>query len=327
MAQEIITVKSGKINDYLHHFDLKQLGTKRMLSGYIAEFDDCAICMDIGSSFEVKHLLRYAKRNKIPLSSFKYLITSHHHFDHNGGMWKLYEEIKRHNPEVKILTNQQTKDFLNNYEAHLKRARRGFGNMVGIMKAIEDQAFKIINGSEHPTNLDIIDKFNINGSEVELAILKTPGHTYDHQCTIFLKNGEIDFIFLGEAAGTMYHSSKLLTLPVSAPIHYNFNEDMETIGKLIKLRPQKVGFSHFGIINGKENVREILSDHESFMKEFRARIIEYHKELDETRYICEKITPFLLPRTDMFGEAHLVIQNMVLQAVYGVMMDLGYRND
>ena len=111
MTEEIIIKKPQKINNYIHFFDLG----RNSLSGYIAEFDDCSLGMDVGSSLQVKDVLRYAKNNNIYLSSFKYFIPSHHHFDHNGGLWKIIDTIKEHNSEVKILTNSQTKDFLNNW--------------------------------------------------------------------------------------------------------------------------------------------------------------------------------------------------------------------
>jgi glyoxylase-like metal-dependent hydrolase (beta-lactamase superfamily II) len=273
MVQEIITTEPGKINEYLHHFDLKQFAARRLLSGYVTEFDEGSIVMDTGTSHDVKHELRYLKKNNISLSSVKYLITSHHHFDHNGGMWKLYEEVKKHNSEVKILTSKMTMDFLNNSEAHLKRARRGFPpNMVGEMRAINENGFKLIETSD-PNSIGIIETFHANNSEINLAILKTPGHTPDHQSAVFIKDGVMDFIFFGEAVGTLYHSAELITLPVSAPIHYNFKDDMKTTENLKKLNIQRAGFSHFGIVNGEENVKKVLIDHESFMKEFRAKII------------------------------------------------------
>jgi len=326
MVQKVIITESGKINEYLHHADLKQFAARGLLSGYVAEFDEGSIVMDTGSSHDVKHTLRYLKNNKISLSSVKYLITSHHHFDHNGGMWKLYEEVKKHNSEVKILTSKMTMNFLNNSEDHLKRAKRGFPPyMVGEMRKIDERGFKIIKTSD-PNLIEIIETFHANDTEIKLAILKTPGHTPDHQSAVFIKNGTIDFIFFGETVGTLYNSSKLITLPVSAPIHYSFEEDMKTTNNLKNLDIRRAGFSHFGIVNGKENVKKVLLDHELFMKEFRAKIIEYHDQKDETRYICEKITPFLLSRSDMFKDQHLVLDNMILQSVYGVMMDLGYRD-
>ena len=322
MTEEIIIAKPKKINDYLHFFNLGG----GMLSGFITEFDDCYLCMDVGSSFQVKNVLRYAKRNNISLSSFKYFIPSHHHYDHGGGLWKIIDIIKEHNSEVKILTNNQTKDFLNNYDGHFTRAKNAFGPMVGEMRAIEDKNFKIINVSEDPEDLKIIETFNVNGSEIELAILKTPGHVPDHECPVFIKDGEVDFIFLGEAAGFLQHNTELLTLPVSAPPLYSFKDDMETIRKLKKLKANMCGFAHYGVVVGEDNVKEILTDHEIFMKEFRARIIEYHEEKDDTRYISEKIAPSLVPRSNIFSKNSEFAQYTALQGVYGVMIDLGYRD-
>lgn len=330
MDERVITLNSGKINEYLHHIDLKGFGTTRMLSAILGVFDDCSILIDCGSSLDIKKALRYFKRHQIPLSSFKYLITSHHHADHNGGMWKLYEELKKHNPQIKILTNGTTKALLNDYEHHLDRGKRTYGNLIGDMKPIEDRAYKIIdpisNFNSEITMLDPIETFTINESEIKLCILKTPGHTPDHQCPIFIKNGKIDFIFLGEAAGTLYHDSKLLTMPTSMPIYYNHEDYMKTLNKLTSIYPFKAGFGHFGIINGKENVREILIEHQSFMKKFKSLIISYYDEKPETKYILEKIMPLLTPRTDLSIEKNPVFKSVTLGIVYGMMLSLGLRN-
>ena len=330
MVKDVITLKSGKINDYLHHIDLKAYGKARMLSAFLGEFDDCSILFDCGSSLEIKKLLRYFKKNQILLSAFKYLITSHHHFDHNGGMWKLYEEIKQHNPNVKILTNKLTKTLLNDYENHLNRGRSTYGNLVGEMKHIEEQACKIIEPSTHfssnPNRLDVIETFTVNGSEVKLAILRTPGHTPDHQTPVLIKDNLIDFIFLGEANGTIYHDSKLLTMPTSMPIYYNHEEYMRTLVNLKQLNPLMAGFGHFGVINGKKNVREILLEHESFMELFKSLIIKYHDEKPETKYIVKKIFPILFPRTDLSVDRNPVFKSVTLAIVYGMMISLGLRS-
>ena len=216
MKREAILIESGKINDYLHHVDLREFGAKRILSSFICEFDDDVIFLDCGTSLNIKTLLRYVKKSDtIDLSKVKYLIPSHHHFDHAGGMWLLYEKVKEFNPDVKILTNETTKELLNNYSIHLARAKRTFGNAIGKMKKIEESAFEIINPTENFSNIlnsfKIFDIFQKDGSEIKMAILKTPGHTPDHQCPLFIKDGKIDFIFLGEAAGTLFHSTQLLS--------------------------------------------------------------------------------------------------------------------
>ncbi len=330
MEKEVITLKSGKVNEYLHHIDAKAYSTTRMLSVFLGEFDDASILLDCGSSLDVKKLLRYFKKNKISLASFKYLITSHHHFDHNGGMWKLYKELKKYNPNIKILTNKLTKTLLNDYEHHLNRGRSTYGNLVGDMKPIEEYAFKIIepsvNFNHNPDKLDVIEKFKVNGTEIKLAILKTPGHTPDHQTPLFIKQNSIDFIFLGEAAGTIYHNTKLLTMPTSMPIYYNHEDYMKTLQNLRQLRPLMAGYGHFGIVNGKNNVQNILSEHETFMEKFKTLVIKYYSESPRTKYVLDKVLPELLPRTDFSIDDNPLFINIVLAIVYGMMISLGLRS-
>ena len=331
MEQELITTRTTKIYDFLHHVDLRAYGTSKMLSVYIGEFDDCNILFDCGSSLDTKKLLRYCKNNKLSLKSFKYLITSHHHFDHNGGLHQVYKEIKKYNPKVKILTNQKTKELLNDFESHLNRARRTYGNLVGKMECIEENAFQIIKPSERfsadMNELEILDEFQKNGKKIGLVIFNTPGHTPDHQSPALIEDNTMKFIFWGEAVGTIYHSSKLLTMPTSMPIYYDHDKYMKTLENLKKLKPVKAGFSHFGVVNGESNVREILLEHESFMKEFRERIVKYYSERPETRYVVNKITPFLIKRTDLPVEDNPVFNGIILGIVYGMMIDLGYRKE
>jgi glyoxylase-like metal-dependent hydrolase (beta-lactamase superfamily II) len=274
--------------------------------------------------------MRYFKRKDISLSSFKYLITSHHHFDHNGGMWKLYKELKDYNPDIKILTNKLTKILLNDYEHHLNRGRSTYGNLVGEMRPIDNSAFKIIrpssNFNPNPEKLDVIDKFNINGTEIKLAILQSPGHTPDHQTPLFIKDNSIDFIFLGEAAGTIYHETKLLTMPTSMPIYYNHEDYMRTLNNLRQLNPSSAGYGHFGLVNGKNNVQEILAEHEVFMQNFKSLIVKYYNENPKTNYVLKKILPELLPRTDFSINSSPLFTNIALGIVYGMMISLGFRS-
>jgi len=329
MIKDLITLKSGKVNDYLHHIDVKAYGTSRMLSVFLAEFDDGSVLFDCGSSLDIKKILRYFKKNSVPLSTFKYLVTSHHHFDHIGGIWKLYEELKNHNPDVKILTNSITKELLNDFELHLKRGVRTYGDLTGIMKPIEESAFQIIEPTikfdSNTDNLDVVSTFHINGSEVNLIIFKTPGHTPDHQCPAFVKDGKLDFIHFGEAVGTIYHSSKLITLPTSMPIYYNHEKYMETLDNIKNLNPLKAGFGHFGLVNGKKNVRELVLDNESFMKKFRKNIIKFYQEKPETKYVLKNMGPLLTPRTDLSIDDSPVFNGIFLAIVYGEMITLGYR--
>jgi glyoxylase-like metal-dependent hydrolase (beta-lactamase superfamily II) len=329
MVKDLITLKSVKINDYLHHIDVMAYGRPRMLSVFLGEFDDGCILIDCGSSIDIKNGLKYFEKNDIELSSFKYLITTHHHFDHNGGMFKLYEEIKKHNPTVKILTNKLTKELLNDFKLHLQRGMRTYGNLAGEMKPISEDAFQVIepnqNFNSKTENHEIIENFHIGNSKVMLTIIKTPGHTPDHQCPVLIRDEKIDFIHYGESVGTIYNESKLLTMPTSMPIYYNHELYMKTLDKLIDFIPLNAGFGHFGYVTGKKNIRELLIEHKSFIKEFREKIIKYYSEKPETKYVLNKVLPFLLTRTDLPMEHSPVLSGISLGIVYGMMTSLGYR--
>lgn len=329
MAKELITLTSGKVNEYLHLIDINAYKTNRMLSLFLGEFDEGSVLIDCGSSLDINKSLRYFKKNNIPLSTFKYLVTTHHHFDHVGGLWKIFEEIKKYNPDVKILTNNITKELLNDFNLHLKRGKRTYGDLTGIMKPIEDSAFQIIVPNvEFHNNADNLKNnflFHSNGSEFRLVIYNTPGHTPDHQCPSFYKDGELDFIHFGEAVGTIYHASKLVTMPTSMPIFYNNEKYMDTLNNLENLKPLKAGFGHFGLVNGRDNVRKLFLEHMSYMKKFREKIIKYYQEKPETSYVLEKMTSFLYPRTDLSIDDSPVFSGIALAIVYGEMITLGYR--
>ena len=206
---------------------------------------------------------------------------------------------------------------------------RTYGDLVGAMKPISDNAFKIIEPIQdfniEAQNLETIDDFSINNSEVKLAIFKTPGHTPDHQCPVLIRDGNIDFIQYGESAGTIYNESKLLTMPTSMPIYYNHEKYMETLDKLIDVVPSYAGFGHFGLVSGKKNIKELLIEHKSFMKEFREKIAQFYSEKPETKYVLKKMSSLFLPRTDLPMEHSPVLMGISLGIVYGMMTSLGYR--
>jgi glyoxylase-like metal-dependent hydrolase (beta-lactamase superfamily II) len=211
----------------------------------------------------------------------------------------------------------------------LSRAERTFGNFIGEMRPIEEKAYKIIKPlKDFPKNINTylpIDTFYSNGEKVNMVIFHTPGHTPDHQSIVFIKNNEIDFLFLGEAAGTIYHTTELLTMPTSMPVYYNHTNYIESLHRLQNSIPNFAGFCHFGVVKGKKQIKTLLKNHEKFMREFREKIKKYYNEGPETKYVYDKIYPFLSKRTNLIGMEHPIMKNIVLGVVYGMMMDLGYR--
>lgn len=327
---------SNKFNEYLHLVDIKQFGKEYVTSAFIAEFDDCVVVIDPGSSLDIRKLLRYMKRNNILLNSVKYIISSHCHFDHNGGLWKLYDEVKEHNPNVKIISSFETMKMLNNfkYEPHFTRSRKSFGPLMGELRMIEESAFKVLRSEDYfdidDSCLRIIDTFELNYSKVELAIIKTPGHSPGHICPLFIKDGVVDFIYVGEAAGAFLHSTSLITVPSSAAPDFNYETYMDSLKKLKKLNSFSVGFCHYGAVTSFDDVQEILNDNESFTKLARELVVKYYNENPTTKYVVDKLLTQFHDRSDYSEDkrinSNVAFTKLGLTLVYGIMMDLGYRD-
>jgi glyoxylase-like metal-dependent hydrolase (beta-lactamase superfamily II) len=307
---KMIITNPGKINDFIHLVDLRHFGVKRALSCYIGEFDDGIVILDCGSSIDVKKLQR----------------------DHIGGISKFYEEVKHYNPDVKIICDPETKDLINNYHVHFNRAKKAYGWLAGKMSPIEDSAFKNIKSLDEIcgeiSDYKVIDTFKKGSDHYNFVMVKTPGHCSDHTCSLFIKNEQVDFMYIGEALGTFGHSSKLVTWPSSMPPGFKYEEYMRSVENVRTLNAKCIGFAHYGVVQGKNDVRDIINEHKVFMKDFRAKVIEYYKEKPETKYVFEKITPSLLNRVDI-GEYinNPLLAKLPLGVIYGMMMDLGYRKE
>ncbi|TFF99859.1 MAG: hypothetical protein EU542_08640 [Promethearchaeota archaeon] len=116
-------------------------------------------------------------------------------------------------------------------------------------------------------------------------------------------------------------------MPTSMPVYFEYESYQKSLENLKKLNAKLAGFCHFGVVCGQENVEYILNENKALTEEFRSKIVKFYKEKPETKYIVEKIMPYLTPRTDLIGNDHPIMKNIVLGVVYGMMMDLGYRKN
>ena len=63
------------------------------------------------------------------------------------------------------------------------------------------------------------------------------------------------------------------------------------------------------------------------MKEYRSKIIELYNQKPETRYIVEHMKDYFAKRSDMLETDHPTLTNLFVALIFGMLMDLGYRED
>ncbi|MFQ5819413.1 MAG: MBL fold metallo-hydrolase [Candidatus Heimdallarchaeota archaeon] len=317
MDQNPIITISGKVTDEIFLIDLYQYNIPRTCSAFILQTSESTVIMDTGTNNDVSSVLEFMKNNALFLKKVNYLVPSHYHFDHFGGGSKLWETIKEVNPEVKILTVEETKKRLQDHSSHVKRAKRTFSGFVGTMEPLPAEAFEIVDPDE-PILIPGMD------GTMRFELISTPGHTTAHVSPTFFKNNKPEFMYLGEAAGSLLHLTKLVTLSTSMPPDFKFNSYMTSLEKIIDLKPKNTGYGHFGAVKCKVMVMQALRENREFSYFFRDYVKEKFTERAETRYVVEQfMTQELRKRTD-FPNLELYT-NMIVAVVYGQLVDLGLR--
>ena len=242
---------SGQVSDYIHHIDLKQYNSPELCSAFILITSDKCAIMDCGTSNDISTLLDYITSElEISLKRISYLIPTHYHFDHFGGGWKLWEILREQNPDIRILTTKNTKQKLQDPVLHMKQAYRTFGDFIGEMNPIMDEAFEIID-TEEEISLSGLKKHQ------SLQLISSPGHTPDHVCPTLRQGNEVEFSFVGEGAGGLFTIGKPVILGTSMPPEFDFSRYVHSLKKIEALRPQSIGLGHFGAIQGEKSVSDV----------------------------------------------------------------------
>ncbi len=307
----------GEFLPHFHHVDLHQFGSPKITSSYIFTNNHNSILFDCGTTENTQRLLRYIRKANISLESIDYLVPSHHHFDHFYGVFKLYPIVAEKNPNVKVLCTQAIADRLNDPVPHLERAKRTYGDMVGDIGHLPENAFEIAKPDA---------KLDVPGSPgFVLQLVATPGHEPEHQSpTIWSPENEAHFCYVGEAAGAQFNSTNTKTLPTSMPPGFRFDPFMASLQKLIQIKPKNIAFCHFGAITGEQDSLATLQDQKDFLPVYRAKIKELFEKYKATRPVVEGMLPSVKERSD-FPPGNSVINSIILAIVYGMLADLGLK--
>ena len=313
---------SGQVNDYIHHIDLKQYNFPELCSAFVLKTQNSYAIMDCGTSNDIPTLLDYITSElNLSLKRIGYLIPTHYHFDHFGGGWKLWETLMEYNPDIKILKTEKTKEQLQHPELHMERAQRTFGDFIGEMNPIIDEAFEIVNTDEEiPLGLKKSQSFQL---------IKTPGHVPDHVCPTLFNGNQVIFSFVGEASGGLFNigkPDKPVILGTSMPPEFDFTKYTQSLKKIQKLLPQSIGLGHFGAVLGEVNVSDYLNESLAFATSFRNFVREKYEERNETKYIVEQfIEKELAKKIDVTQLSNGFLTKIIIALVYGQLIDLGFR--
>lgn len=264
----VLVEKLGKISE---HIDL--LGFPEMPL-YLIEGQDWAL-MDAGASLVIPSLLEQFKHYPEIKSKLKYIILTHSHFDHTGGLGYLLDKF----PQVKVIASKTTAEVFSKPKAvkYIKRTNRRIAKSLGI-------DFERLGLHQHTLRVDRVvgegDQIQL-GDEVYLEAHYAPGHS---RCSLAYLLHPEQALFSGEAIGFYNDQGEILPEALSS-----FHSYLSTLKKLARLEIKIICLPHGGVLKGNE-VKEYFPLALEWTRKFKSEFEERFRNSESDQKIIEQMT-------------------------------------
>lgn len=216
---------------------------------YLLEDDgECAI-IETGTHNTVPIILSLLAEKGIDRRQVKYVIPTHVHLDHAGGVGGLMEAL----PEATLLIHPRGARHMID-PAKLK---------AGAMAVYGEKAFADIYGDVIPVpesrvrTMDDGDQAVVGGRT--LQFIDTPGHARHHFC---VHDPVSRGLFTGDTFGLSYPALTTpngpFICPTTTPVQFDPPALKASIRKLLALSPQRIYLTHYGMVENPQPLGERL---------------------------------------------------------------------
>lgn len=206
----------------LYLIDLPQQieGYRKFISAWVVLTEDYNFLVDVGPTATIPLLVEALANLKI--SSLDYILLTHIHIDHAGGLGDLLE----HFPETKILAHPKSKNYLVEPTALWQ----------GSLKVLGDVALKYGEIKPVPPSSFIQEVPGVTA-------VATPGHA-PHHLAFFHR----DLLFAGEAAGLYLETGGGIYLRPATPPRFFLEAAANSIDNMLALcrEDTKLCYAHYG---------------------------------------------------------------------------------
>ncbi|WP_407272765.1 MBL fold metallo-hydrolase [Radiobacillus sp. PE A8.2] len=216
--------------------ELFDLGMEQRTGSYVLLEDEITV-IETSASPSIAYLLEGLEYLNISLAEIKYIVVTHIHLDHAGGVGLLLEKC----PNAKVIVHPRGKRHLIDPTRLIAGAKAVYGNQFNrlfdpILPVPEERLLTKEDG----------DILQISNNRT-LTFFDTPGHA-KHHFSIYdsYSNG----IFTGDTIGVYYPYTKAygfeFVLPSTSPNQFDPNAMLESINRIERLNMAKIYFGHYG---------------------------------------------------------------------------------
>jgi glyoxylase-like metal-dependent hydrolase (beta-lactamase superfamily II) len=183
----------------------------------------------------------------------RYIIPTHIHLDHAGGVGRLAEAF----PDTLIVVNRQGARHIIEPSRLIASTRMAFGDdfesIYGPILPVPEERLKIVSDG---------DRLKVGGHE--FLIVHTPGHA-GHHISVF--DSKTRGLFAGEALGLIYGPG-YPPLPAVAPPSFDMELYLRDMENLKSLKPKLIFYSHGTVAEEPEKLIDAAIENTRLVGDF-----------------------------------------------------------
>jgi len=184
--------------------------------------------VDVGPQVTIPGLLAALSEAGTAPDEIDYIILSHIHMDHAGGIGLAVKKMKN----AQVLAHRRAYNHLVDPAILWQASQATLGNLALKYGEIDPVPADRILIAEDGMKLDL-------GNGLKLELYQTPGHA-PHHLVVFDRKDSV--LLAGDAAGIDMNGF----LRPGTPPPFRLQDYMDSLDKMIALQPLKLGYAHFG---------------------------------------------------------------------------------
>ncbi|HWQ17695.1 MAG TPA: MBL fold metallo-hydrolase [Sulfolobales archaeon] len=220
-----------RISKDVYSIEVGPQGCEGYIQSYIIIGPEQGVAIiDPGPRNSAEALLNGLRELGIDFKNVRHIILTHVHLDHGGGAATVAKRIGGAAVYVHPIGYRHVIDPGRLWAA----AREALGRVAEIY-------------GEPERGEDIVVRELQDGSEIvldgmRLKVIHTPGHASHH---LSIYSEDLGVLFVGDAAG-VYVPPEDLIYPTTPP-PFRYQQYLESLGKMIQIKPEAVAFPHMGV--------------------------------------------------------------------------------
>ena len=250
---------------------------------YLLQQQDQLAIIETGTANSAANILTVIENQGFSPDNVAYIIPTHVHLDHAGGAGELMQHCQ--NAQLVI---------------HPYGARHMIDPsklIAGTVAVYGEEKFKQLYGELKPIDAERVieapDNFELTLGERRLRFLDTPGHARHHFC-VYDEGSQ--GIFSGDTFGLCYKEITTeagpFIFPTTTPIQFDPPALLQSIDRLMDLKPKQMYLTHFGDIEPTDAVVNQLKKRIHDFTEIA--LTEKHYNNDRLQRIEQSLKDYLL---------------------------------